>query len=172
MSTIISKSSQVGDQEFDLDQVKGKVVTTKKVKIPAFQIVIAIGLTNVSGHQKHIHVLVEPSPECMSIFVPGNTSKLIPGGSGVAVVLRNLSGRDVTLEPYTKVDIVTTANIVPSIQIPDEPHLGKDDKIQCMSAQVDPSKGTPQRVTEAEDILQKIDLSGIDEWDPKIQQEV
>ena len=36
VSTIISKSSQVGDQEFDLDQVKGKVVTTKKVKISHF----------------------------------------------------------------------------------------------------------------------------------------
>ena len=45
VSTIISKSSQVGDQEFDLDQVKGKVVTTKKVKTPAFQTVIAKELT-------------------------------------------------------------------------------------------------------------------------------
>ena len=30
VSTVLSKSSQVSDQEFDLDQVKGKVVTTKK----------------------------------------------------------------------------------------------------------------------------------------------
>ena len=92
MSTIISKSSQVGDQEFDLDQVKGKVVTTKKVKIPTFQTVIAKRLTKVTGPQKCVHMLVEPFPECTSIFIPGNTSKLIPGGSGVAVVLRNLSG--------------------------------------------------------------------------------
>ena len=85
MSTIISKSSQVSDQEFDLDQVKGKVVTTKKVMIPAFQTVIAKGLTKVTGHQKHVHVLMVPSLKCTSIFVPGNTSELIPGGSGVAV---------------------------------------------------------------------------------------
>ena len=94
VSTIISKSSQVSDQEFDLDQVKGKVVTTNKVMIPAFQTVIARGLTKVTGHQKHVHVSVEPSPKCMSIFVPGNTSELILGGSGVAVVLIYLSGRD------------------------------------------------------------------------------
>ena len=62
VSTIISKSSQVGDQEFDLDQVKGKVVTTKKVKIPTFQTVIAKGLTKVTGHQKCVHMLVEPPP--------------------------------------------------------------------------------------------------------------
>ena len=103
-----------------MDQVKGKVVTTKKMKILAFQTVIAKGLTKVTEHQKHVHVLVEPSPECMSIFIPGNTSKLIPGGSGEAVVLRNVSGRDFAAEPHTEVGIVTTANIVPSIQIPDE----------------------------------------------------
>ena len=34
MSTIISKSALVSDLEFDLDQVRGKVVTSKKVKIP------------------------------------------------------------------------------------------------------------------------------------------
>ena len=62
VSTIISKSPQVRDQEFDLDTVQGKVVITKKVIIPAFQTVIARGLTKVTGHQKHVHVLVEPSP--------------------------------------------------------------------------------------------------------------
>ena len=93
VSTVISKSSQVSDQEFDLDWVKGEVVTTKKVKIPAYQTVIAKGLTKVTGHQKCVCLLVDPSPKCKSIFVLGNTSEVIPGGSGVAVVLRNLSGR-------------------------------------------------------------------------------
>ena len=99
VGTIILKSLQVSDQEFDWYQVKGKVVTTKKVIVPAFQTLVAKGLTKVTGHQKFVHVLVELSPKCMSIFVPGNTSKLIPGESGVAVVLRKLSGRNVTLEP-------------------------------------------------------------------------
>ena len=36
MSKIISKSTLVSDPEFDLgDQVKGKVVTSEKVKMPA-----------------------------------------------------------------------------------------------------------------------------------------
>ena len=43
--------------------------------------------------------------------------------------------------------------------------------VQCMSAQGDLSEETAQRITESEDILQKIDLSGSYEWDPKIQQE-
>ena len=49
VSTVWSKSSQVGDKEFDLDQVKGKVVITKKVTVPTFQMVIARGLTKVIG---------------------------------------------------------------------------------------------------------------------------
>ena len=50
VSTIISKSSQVSDQEFDLDKVQGKVVITKKVIIPPFQTVIVRGLTKVAGN--------------------------------------------------------------------------------------------------------------------------
>ena len=87
MSTIISKSLHVSDQDFDFEQVKGKVVTIKEVKIPAFQTVIEEGLTKVTGHQKHVHMLVEPSPKCMSVFVQGNTSELILGELGVTVLL-------------------------------------------------------------------------------------
>ena len=73
------------------------------------------GLTKVTGYQECVHVLVEPSPKCTSVFVPENTSELIPGELGVTVVLRNLTGREVTLEPHTEVGIVTAAKIVPSI---------------------------------------------------------
>ena len=72
----------MSDREFDLDQVKGKVVIKKKVIVPAFQTVIARGLTKVTGHKKYVHVLVEPPPNCTSIFVPGNTSEVIPGDQG------------------------------------------------------------------------------------------
>ena len=151
---IISKSALVSDLEFDLDQVKGKAVTSKKVKIPALQTVVIKGLTKVSGHQKCVQVLVEPSPKCMSVFVPGNTSELIPGGSGVTVVLRNLSGRDITLESCTEAGTVTTANIVPSMQAGSE--LNGNEKV----GSIDP-----------EDILQKLDFSRIDESDLQLQLE-
>ena len=34
---IISKSALISDPEFDLDQVKGKLVTSEKVKVPALK---------------------------------------------------------------------------------------------------------------------------------------
>ena len=120
-----------------MNQVKGKLVTTKKVIVPAFQTVIARGLTKVTGCQKCVHVLVEPSPKCTSIFVPGNTSELIPGESGVAVVLQNLSGRDVILDPHTEAGTVSAANIVPLILIPSNQDLSENRKVHGMSALAD-----------------------------------
>ena len=138
---VLSKSSQVSDQEFELHQVKGRVVLTKKVIIPAFQTVVAKELTKVTGHQKCVHVLVEASLRCKSLFILGNTSELIPGGSGVVVVLQNLSGRDIILEHYTEVGMVTAANIVPSMQTPGKHGLRGNEKMQCKYAQADLSEG-------------------------------
>ena len=174
ISTIISKSALVSDPEFDLDQVKGKVDTSEKVKIPTLQTVVVKGLTMVTGHQKHVHVMMEPSPKCTSILVLGNTSELRPGGSGVTLVLRNLSGRDITLEPHTEIGTVTAANIVLSMQVGNETKLDEKEKVSCMSAQVE-SADLPERFQQGsrdpEGILQKLDFSGIDDLDPKIQQE-
>ena len=82
-------------------------------------------------------MLVEPSPKCTSIFILGNTSELRPGGSDVTVVLRNLSGRDITLEPCNEIGTVTAANIDPSTQEGNEPKLDEKEKVSCMSAQIE-----------------------------------
>ena len=61
--------------------MKGKVVTCEKVKIPTLQTAVVKGLTMVTGHQKNVHVLVEPSPKGTSVFVLENTSGLKPWGT-------------------------------------------------------------------------------------------
>ena len=78
VGTFLSKSSQVGDKEFDPGQVKGNVGITKKATIPTFQTIVVKGLTKVTGHHKHVHVLVEPFPKCQNIFAPVNTTELKP----------------------------------------------------------------------------------------------
>ena len=67
--------------------------------------------------------------------------------------------------------MVTAANIFLSIQIPGNQDLSENEKVQCKSAQADLSEEIQQEETDPEDILQKVDLSGIADSDPKIQQE-
>ena len=68
VGTVLSKLSQLGTNEFDLSQVKGNVVATKRVSISAFQTVIVKGLTKVTGHYKQVHTLVESSPKCQNVL--------------------------------------------------------------------------------------------------------
>ena len=90
-STIISKVTSVNDLEFDLDNVRGRVVTSEEVTIPTSQTVVIKGLITITGHQKHVHVLMESSPKCVNIFILGNTSKLSPAKSEVKAVIQNRS---------------------------------------------------------------------------------
>ena len=78
----------MGDMEFDLDHIKDRVVTSEEVTIPASQTTVVKGLTMITGHHKHVHVLVELSPKCVNVFVPGNTSELRPGKSEIKVVIQ------------------------------------------------------------------------------------
>ena len=100
VSKILSKAAPVSDLEFDLDKVRGKVVTCEEVKIPALQAVAVKGLTTITGHCECIHVFVESSPKCVNVFVLGNTSELRPGKSNVNVVLQNRSRKDINLKPH------------------------------------------------------------------------
>ena len=81
VSTIISKAIAVSDPDFNLDQVQGKVVIREEVTILALQITVVKGLTTITRQHKHVHVLVESSPKCTTVFILGNTSKLKPGNS-------------------------------------------------------------------------------------------
>ena len=113
VSTIILKAISV----FNLDQVKGSVVSSEEVINPASQITVVKGLTTITGHHKCVHVLMESSPKCTNVFVPGNTSELKPGNSNIEVVIQNRSGRDVKLKPGTKIGTVIEANIIPTTQV-------------------------------------------------------
>ena len=164
VSTIISKPVLVSDPEFDLDQVKGKVLTCEEVRIPTLQTVFVKGVTMIPGHQNHFHVLMEPSPKCINVFVLGNTSELRPGRSEVTVILRNMSGGDVTLKPHAKIGRVTAANLVPSTQVSNGSDLDEKERESCMSAYVG-SVEIPKRFqkesVDTEGILQRLACPGL-----------
>ena len=68
VSTIILKATSVSEPNFDLDNVRGRVVISEEVTIPASQITVVKGLTMITGHHKCVHVLGESSHKCMSEF--------------------------------------------------------------------------------------------------------
>ena len=90
VSTIISKAVSISDPDFNLDQVEGTVVTSEEVIIPTSQNTVVKGLTPITGH-KCVHVLVESSPKCTTVFILGNTSELKPGNSNIEVIVINKS---------------------------------------------------------------------------------
>ena len=120
VSTIISKTISISDPDVNLDQVQGNVVIREEVTIPTSQITVVKGLTTITGHHKCVHMLVELSPKCTTVFILGNTSELKPGNSNNEVVVGNISRRDVKLKHGTEIGTVTADNIVPNIKASNE----------------------------------------------------
>ena len=172
VSTIISKAISV-DPDFNLDQVKESVVISGEVTIPALQITVVKGLTMITGHHKCVHVLIESSPKCMNVFVPGNTSELKPGNSNIEVVIQNRSGRDMKLKPGTKIVTVIAANIIPIMQVSNDFNVNGQERVSSMLPQVesiDILRDTSDMVrNDLKDILQKLNFSGMEELEPPLQ---
>ena len=153
------KATSVGDLEFDLDHVRGKVVTSEEVTFPASQTTVVKGLTMITGHHKHVHVLMESSPKCVNVFVLGNTSELRPGKSEIEVVIQNRSEKDVKLKACT----VFAANTILTTQVSYDFDEGEPERVSCMLDQVkstDILGGTPDGSDDPKDISQKLNLSG------------
>ena len=117
VSTIILKTTSVSDPVFDLDHVRGRVVISEEVTIPASQTTVVKGLTMITGHHKHVHVLIESSHKCVNVFVLEKTSELRPDNSDIEVVIQNRSEKDVKLKPGTEISTVITANIILTMQV-------------------------------------------------------
>ena len=173
VSTIIWKAISVSDPDFNLDQVKGRVVISEEVTIPASQTTVVKGLTMITGHHKHVHVLMESSHKCMNVFVLGNTSELKPGNSDIEVVIQNRSERDVKLKPGTEIGTIIAANIILTTQVSNDFGVNKQKRVSSMSAQVESTdilRETYDVSNDLKDILQKLNLSGMEEWEPQLQQ--
>ena len=171
ISTIILKTTSVSYPEFDLDHVRGKVVTNEEVTIPASQIIVVKGLTTITGHHKHVHVLMEASPKCLNVFVLRNTSELRPGMSEIEIVIQNKCAKDVKMKPGTEIGTVTMANIVLTTQVSNDFNVGVQERVSSMSAQVI-STGILEEISymndDPKDILYKLNLSRMEEWGASI----
>ena len=109
---------------------------SEEVTIPASETTVVKGLTMITGHHKCVHVLMESSPKCVNVFVPGNTFELKPGKSEIEVVVQNRSGKDVKLKPCTEIGTVIAANIVLITQVSLDFDVGEQERVSSMLAQV------------------------------------
>ena len=126
----------------------------------------------ITGHHKHVLVLMEPSPKCVSVFILGNTSQLKPGKPEVEVVIQNRSKKDVKLKACIEIGTVIAANIVPTTQVSNKFDVGEQERVSSMSTQVgstDIQGETPDGTDDPKDILQKLNLCGMEEWEPQLQ---
>ena len=117
---------------------------------------------------------MELSPNCVSVFILGNTSELKPGKPEVEVVIQNRSEKDVKLKACTEIDTVITANIVPTTQVSNDSDMSEQERVSCMLAKVEPTNilgETPYESKDPKDILQKLNLFGMEEWEPQLQQD-
>ena len=142
VSTIISKMISVSDPDFNLDHVQGNVVIREEVTILASQITVVKGLTRITGHHKCVHVLVESSPKCTTVFIPWNTSELKPGNSDIKVVVVNKSRRDVKLKPEPEIGTVTATNIVPNIKVSNKAEVTESEIVSSMLDQLGSDVGS------------------------------
>ena len=174
VSTIILKATSVSDLEFNLDNVRGRVITSEEVTIPTSQTIVVKGLTTITRHHKCVHVLIESSPECVHVFVLENTSELRPGKSELKVVIQNRSRKDVKLKPCTKIGTVIAAKIVLTTQVSNDLDVDEPERVSCVLTQVESADilgETPHGSSDPKDILQKLNLSGMEEWKSQFQQE-
>ena len=173
VSTIILKTISISDPDFNLDQVKGSVVIGEEVTIPALQITVVKGLTTITGHHKCVHVLMESSPKCTNVFILGNTSELKTGNSNIEVVIQNRAEKDVKLKPGTEIGTVIAANIIQTMQVSSDLDVDGPEVVSSMSAQVESInilQNTSDRVrNDLNNILQKLNLSGMQDWEPSLQ---
>ena len=124
----------------------------------------------ITGHYKHVHVLLELSPKCVNALILGNSSELGPGKSEIEVVIQNRSIKDVKFKAHTKIGSVIAANIVPTTQVSNNFDLGEQERVSSMSAQVgstDILGKIPDGRDDPKDILQKLNLSRMEEWEAK-----
>ena len=109
----------------------------------------------------------------MYVFIPGNTSELKPGNSDIKVVIQNRSEKDMKLQPGTKIGTFIAANIVPTMQVSNDFYVTGQERVSSMSAQVESIDllwDTSHWVrNDLKDILQKLNLSGMEDWEVSLQ---
>ena len=177
----LDKNLTLKEREFDLNKIKGHVRLTKPITIAPFQTINVLGLTGCDQHSKRVNVIVEPDPdrEYESVAPIYGYTVLKPGSSRVSIGLQNYSCRKVTVPAKSIIAKVSAANAVPHSLAPNldnETTLKQFEQCQeqlqtqeNVSQPINPN--VPELTPEKEKLLfSKIDLTGVQGWDPALRE--
>ena len=79
------------------------------------------------------------------------------------------------LKPGIEIGTVIAVNITPTMQVSNNFDVVEQERASSMSVQVrstDLLRETPDVNDDSKDILQKLNLSGMEEWEPQLQQTI
>ena len=138
---------------------KGSIKTTKPVTLPPFSTSIIKGSTKLRSHGMRLNLIAEPSK---SMHLPSSVQctptycTLEPGSNRVAVGLRNISSKSITIQSRAVVGQLQQAKMVPNIQ-----------KVQVSNKrdQLGPNGGK-----EGTWVLDQLNLEGLNAWTTDQQQ--
>ena len=159
LNTIVQKRNTVKGldiPEYDLEGVKGKICTIRKVMIPQFGTTVVKGIANLATHSKCLNDVVEPvTGHSEHTAVARSYEVLKPGRGKIDVCLRNHSVKQITLPKWTAGREIAAANIIPVLLVPKPTGHGAGEK----EATVEKRKTESQK-----GLLDKTDLTGLGEW--------
>ena len=101
-STVMAQKASVdrGLQEtFDLEAVKGPIMTTKEVVLGPFETHQISGASKVTGHSKWVNIMAEPPDTIFSnqVVATSTYGELQPGSSRIGICLQNLMAAEVKI---------------------------------------------------------------------------
>ena len=162
----ITKQKSIKEPQLDVEEVRGKVTTTKDITIHAFDTIYVSGNTAFRKHSKRVNIMVDGLPgQYQSTVVPVQTYMVLKlGSTRIKFGLRNLSAQAVTIKSKTVIARFAAANAIPDMLAPSMEEENQSAK-----------RGGPMPPSSREEgnkLLQKLVLSGISQWTMEEQEQV
>ena len=192
-SQVLAKLAQLEERPI-IDQIDHYVRLTRDITIPAMQVHRTTGIAEIPVLTKRLNVMTEALPhreEIKGIEAIPSYETFKQGGNRIIIGLNNTTREKITLKRGTKVAKVFAANVIPpmlapkertdaeitEISIPqsgterqaNEAKMGNVNNITSAFSKPMKPEATPERLNE---LFEKLDLKGIEEWSETEQAEV
>ena len=124
--------------------------------IPPFGTTVVKVIANLTTHSKCLNVIIEPVTGYLEHIAMARSYGVLKLGRGkIDVCLRNHIAKQINLPKQTAVEEIAAANIIPALLVPKSTGHGAGEK------EAIPEK---RKTQSQEELLDKIDLTGLGKW--------